>query len=130
MVKPKGRWTVAGLMDELFGPAKLACLSTEITEARKRADFLREVPDARDVQAQLSRLSREIVREADGRHLAEEGDFASALVQVTRRAEWDEPAIDRLAAGFSQLDRMVQVRMGRLARLMQAGRDIDMTRVY
>lgn len=129
MVKSKGRWTVAGLMDELFGPTKLACLSTEITEARKRADFLREVPDARDVQAQLSRLSREIVREADGRHLAEEGDFASALAQVTRRAEWDEPAIDRLAVGFSRLDRMVQVRMDHLARLTLAGRDIGEERV-
>ncbi|HKR54803.1 MAG TPA: hypothetical protein VJS20_00775 [Gemmatimonadales bacterium] len=129
MVHPKGKWTVADLMDELFGPAKLACLSTEITEARKRADFLREVPDAREVQSQLSRLSREIVREADGRHLAEEGDFASALAQVTRQAEWDEPAIDRLAAGFSRLDRMVQVRMERLSRLMLAGRNVGETQV-
>ena len=129
MVHSKGKWTVADLMDALFGPAKLACLSTEITEARKRADFLREVPDARDVQSQLSRLSREIVREADGRRLVEEGDVASALAQVTRRAEWDQPAIDRLAVGFSQLDRMVQVRMERLSRLMLAGRDIAETQV-
>lgn len=123
MVKVKQGWTVVGLMDMLFGPQKLAPLAADIGEARKRAEFLREVPDAEPVRQQLSRLSREIVRDADIRYLREEGDYASSLARVTRQSEWREPDIDRLAVGFSRLDRMVQVRIDELARLTQVGRN-------
>ena len=122
MVKPMGGWTVAGLMDVLFGPEKLSLLAHDITEARKRAEFLREVPDAAPVQQQLCRLSRAIAREADGRHLTVEGDYASGLAQVTRRTTWGEPDIDQLAFGYSSLDRMVRVRIDELDRLTMIGR--------
>lgn len=123
MVERKEGWTVVGLMDVLFGPQKLAPLAHDVSEARKRIEFLRDVPDDVSVHTQLSRLSREIVREADGRHLAKEGDFASELAQVARQRYWDEPDLDRLSAGYSRLDRMVQVRIDQLGRMMQAGRN-------
>lgn len=123
MVRHSEGWTVVGLMDALFGPQKLAPLASDIREARKRAEFLREVPDAEPVRHQLARLTREIVRDADSRYLREEGDYASGLARVARHVVWDEPDIDRLAVGFSLLDRMVQVRMDQLTRLTLAGRD-------
>lgn len=116
-------WTVAGLMDVLFGPPKLEPLAHDVSEARKRVDFLREVPDDDSVRTQLSRLSREIVREADGRQLGSEGDFASELSRLARQRYWDEPELERLAVGYRRLDRMVHVRIDQLAQLTLAGRN-------
>ena len=123
MVRPKEGWTVAGLMDVLFGPQKLEPLAKDLSEVRKRIEYLREVPDDPSVHTQLSRLTREIVREADGRHLAHEGDFASGLARLARHQYWDEPELDRLAVGYSRLDRMVRVRIDQLGRFMKEGRN-------
>ncbi|HKV70472.1 MAG TPA: hypothetical protein VJN62_04450 [Gemmatimonadales bacterium] len=125
MVKRTEGWTVVGLMDVLFGPRKLEPLAHDLSEARKRVDYLREVPDDDSVRTQLSRLSREIVREADGRHLKTEGDFASELAGLARRRYWDEPELERLAVGYRRLDRMVQGRIDQLTRFMAAGRNPD-----
>ena len=123
MVERAAGWTVVGLMDVLFGPLKLAPLARDVSEARKRVEFLREIPDDDSVRSQLSRLSREIVREADGRHLGTEGDIASELARLARRRYWDEPELERLAVGYRRLDHMVQGRIDQLQQLTMVGRN-------
>lgn len=118
MVKAKEGWTVVGLMDLLFGPTRLLPLAGEVAEARKRAEFLRDVPEAEAVRANLARLARVIVRDTDERHLGDEGDVAAELARVARRNPWDPATVARLADGYIELDEMVQHRVARLAALV------------
>jgi len=118
MVQAKDGWTVVGLMDLLFGPAQLQPLAGEVAEARKRAEFLREVPEAEAVRANLGRLARVIARDADERRLVHEGDVAAELARVAGRNQWDPVSVARLADGYIELDEMVRHRVARLAALV------------
>jgi hypothetical protein len=99
------------LMDQLFGPARLAPLAEDVAEARERAELLHEAPDIPAARQQLAKLAREIVRSTEDRRLQEEGEIASSLASVTRRDAWDDISIDRLVTGFRRLDGMMRRRL-------------------
>lgn len=116
-------WTWSAFISWAFGPRRLARVAVLIDEARERAAFLQDVPDAPAVRQHLHELLREARGQCEALLLLDEADLAGSLADLAGSEAFEhtfEPwKRVRLAAGCAALDRMVGARLAGMARMLQ-----------